>query len=74
MSKLGKRYINSICKSTGRAGATKTADTAYREFLSLQSKAFNKKNELLKAIEDIDEFNSFCEGKIKALKVQLKIG
>lgn len=73
MSKLGKRFINNICKNTGRAGATKTADTAYREFLSLQSKAINKKNELLKAIEDIDEFNIFCEEKIRDLKIALKI-
>lgn len=68
MSKLGKRYVNSICKSTGRPGATKTSDMAYREFLSLKSKAIIKKNELLKAIEDINKFEIFCDEKLKNLQ------
>ena len=68
MSKLGKRYINSICKGTGRPGATKTSDMAYREFLSLKSKAISKKNELLNAIEDINKFEIFCDEKLKKLQ------
>nr|BFD33700.1 hypothetical protein GTC16762_33190 [Pigmentibacter ruber] len=69
MSKLGKRYINEICKNNCRAGETKTLDSVCKEFISLKTKAINKKYELLKAIEDIDEFILFCEEKISNLKM-----
>lgn len=69
MSKLGKRYISEICKDNARVWETKTLDSVCKEFIELKTKAINKKYELSKAIEDIDDFILFCEEKISNLKM-----